>query len=156
MYWDLHLIWAVTFTKIVIFYVRNGLKFDFGSTSTMNHNGRVSGLQSSLWWLMMMTGHFVKNSFLIEFWSKIKSTGNFYVLGCNFNKVWWSWMCAFCVQSSSSVFSTNSVRYHTKHWYGLFRKVLPKDFTSDRPQDRIGELTSNQVLSSENLKTRTL
>ena len=97
-----------------------------------------------------------KNSVLIELWSKIKSTGNFYVLGCNFNKVWWSWMCAFCVQSSSSVFSTNSVRYHTKHWYGLFRKVLPKDFTSDRPQDRIGELTSNQVLSSENLKTRTL
>ena len=28
-YWDLHLMWAVTFTKIVISYVRNGLKFDF-------------------------------------------------------------------------------------------------------------------------------
>ena len=29
IYWGLHLIWVVTFTKIIIFYVRNGLKFDF-------------------------------------------------------------------------------------------------------------------------------
>ena len=34
MYWDLHLIGTLTFTKIVIFYVKNGLKFDFGPVST--------------------------------------------------------------------------------------------------------------------------
>ena len=33
-YWDLHLIDTLTFTKIVIFYVKNGLKFDFGPVST--------------------------------------------------------------------------------------------------------------------------
>ena len=33
-YWALHLIETLTLTKIVIFYLRNGLKFDFGSAST--------------------------------------------------------------------------------------------------------------------------
>ena len=38
--------------------------------------------------MMMITRNFVKISFLIEFWSKIKSKGNFYVyvLGGNFYK----------------------------------------------------------------------
>ena len=33
-YWDLHLIGTLTLTKIVIIYVKNGLKFDFGPAST--------------------------------------------------------------------------------------------------------------------------
>ena len=38
-------------------------------------------------------------------------------------------MCVFCAPFSSSVFSRTSVRYHIKHSYGVFRKVLSKDFT---------------------------
>ena len=83
----------------------------------------------------MITGHFIKISFLIEFWSKIKSTGNFYGLGGNFYKNTIK-MCVFCGTLFPSVFSRTSVRYHIKHSYGVFRKDLSKDFTSNQPQDR--------------------
>ena len=121
-----------------------GLKFDFGSTSTNESWWPV--LQSSSWWLIMMTGHFVKILFLIEFWSKIKSTGNFYVLGGKFyrnsNKCVYS---VFNFHPLCSVHSTNSVGYHIKHSYRVFRKVLSKDFTSDQPQDRWVDFKSGVV-----------
>ena len=34
LYWDVHLIGVLLFTKIIIFDIRNSLKFHFGSSST--------------------------------------------------------------------------------------------------------------------------
>ena len=80
---------------------------------------------------------------------------NFYVLGGNFysNTKMVINVCILCSILILCVQYEFRQIPHTyvKHWYGVFRKKVLRirnDFTSD-------ELTSNRVLSSENLKTHT-
>ena len=58
MYWGLHLIWAVIFTKIVIFYVRNEkwteIRF-LVQPQQVNHNDRTSDLLRDGWWWWQIT-----------------------------------------------------------------------------------------------------
>ena len=99
---------------------------------------------------MMMTDHFVKNSFLIEFCTKIKSTGNFYDLGVTSTKN--GHKCVYSVFHSHSLCSVRIVSDTTSN-------IGMESLERDDPRvlrvinHKIGELTSNRVLSSENLKT---
>ena len=62
-------------------------------------------------------------------------------------------VCIDCVQFSSSVFSRISVNRHIKQSHGTWKKVCPKDFTSNQPQGRWVDFKSDIVIwESQNHK----
>ena len=84
-YWGLRLTGTLTFAQIVIFLCENWTEIRFWFY--LNEWIIMTGTPISSSWcllLMMMTCHSVRISFILEIWSKVKSTGDFYVFGGRF------------------------------------------------------------------------